>query len=95
MSDPSLSDIDFKIIMIWLNIFENDISLGISTGSKPEIALINQHNVNVKLDSFSQQYSIKVGNKQPVYDAAVKHAQQLNKTFKESKMRRLTILSCI
>ena len=93
MSDPSLSDIDFKNKMIWLNNFQNDISLGISTGSKPEIALINQQNVKGKLDNFSQQ--IKVGNKQPVYDAAVKHAQQLNKPFKESKMRQLTILSCI
>ena len=53
------------------------------------MALINQRNVNVKLDNFSQQYSIKVGNKQPVYDAAVKHAQQLNKPFKESKLRQL------
>ena len=87
MSDPSLSDIDFKNKMIWLNNFQNDISLGISTGSKPEIALINQQNVKGKLDNFSQQ--IKVGNKQPVYDAAVKHAQQLNKPFKESKMRQL------
>ena len=87
MSDPSLSDFDFKNKMIWLNNFQNDISLGISTGSKPEIALINQHNVKGKLDNFSQ--ASKVGNKQPVYDAAVKHGQQLNKPFKESKMRQL------
>ena len=89
MSDPSLSDIDFKNKMIWLNNFQNDISLGISTGSKPEIALLNQQNVKGKLNNFSQQYPIKVGIKQPVYKAAVKHAQQLNKPFKESKMRLL------
>ena len=89
MSDPSLSDIDFKNKMIWLNNFQNDISLGISTGSKPEIALFNQHNVKVKFYNFNQQYPIKVGIKQPVYEAAVKHAQQLNKPFKESQMRQL------
>ena len=82
MTDPSLSDIDFKNKMIWLNNFKNDDSFGISTGSKPEIALINQHKVKGKFDNLSQQYSIKVDNKQPVYDAAVKHAQQLNKPFK-------------